>query len=459
MAQTVLLDDGFEDPLDTGTVFPDGTTVVPGIPQTNFANWNVIEGTTVDLLSDDPQFGFNSLCAAALGIPVTSDMRCVDLDGTIFPPGIPAGGKMETKVAFNLSRGMFRLMFDLAGNQRGSVDPDADTTTVSVGSLFSKSFTLEPNDPFQTYMFDFFVATPTAARIVIDHTESDEGGDNVGNLLDNVKLIQLTLPKEITGGPNLENPLDPGSGDVADGEIDLVVQAKQSQTTQYDFTITYSSGTEVLILDRLPNKWQITKVNGYDVMDGFLGPMDDGNGGTVTVSPTNGKANNKSSTEIEWRPDHTLASSTLNVVAETRGKTTRNKTWYNPVGCGRLTLNKGAVAFEIDPGTGQPALDPLTGETLPPVLETTSLLLVGLTDVNGDGILVRDGSGDEDGDDLTDIQEARDFDTNPCNPDTDLDGLTDGAEVSAGTDPTNPDSDSDGVLDGLDADPLDPTVQ
>ncbi len=166
-AQTVLLEDGFEDSLDPGTVFPDGTTVVPGIPQTSFANWNVVEGS-VDLLGAGE---FENLCTGPGGA-----VQCVDLDGTIFPPGIPAGGKMETKVLFNLSIGMFRRMFDLAGNQRGFADADADTTTVSVGSLLSESLTLEPNAPFQTYMFEFFVATPTAAKIVIDHTESDDGG-------------------------------------------------------------------------------------------------------------------------------------------------------------------------------------------------------------------------------------------------------------------------------------------
>ncbi len=54
--------------------------------------------------------------------------------------------------------------------------------------------------------------------------------------------------------------------------------------------------------------------------------------------------------------------------------------------------------------------------------------------------------------------------TNPLNPDTDGDGLTDGAEDANGnglinsgeTDPNNPDTDGDGVQDGSDIAPLDP---
>ena len=41
-------------------------------------------------------------------------------------------------------------------------------------------------------------------------------------------------------------------------------------------------------------------------------------------------------------------------------------------------------------------------------------MLASIEDVDGDGIIVRDGSGNEDGDGLTDIQEARDFGSNPC---------------------------------------------
>ncbi len=57
---------------------------------------------------------------------------------------------------------------------------------------------------------------------------------------------------------------------------------------------------------------------------------------------------------------------------------------------------------------------------------------------------------DTDGDTLDDGAEVNVHGTDPTNPDTDGDGLSDGAEIRAGTDPLNPDTDGDGVLDGAD---------
>ena len=68
---------------------------------------------------------------------------------------------------------------------------------------------------------------------------------------------------------------------------------------------------------------------------------------------------------------------------------------------------------------------------------------------------------DPDGDGLPTGQEGP-IGTNPNDPDTDDDGLSDGAEVNThGTDPLNPDTDGDGLLDGAEVnthgtDPLDP---
>jgi hypothetical protein len=67
---------------------------------------------------------------------------------------------------------------------------------------------------------------------------------------------------------------------------------------------------------------------------------------------------------------------------------------------------------------------------------------------------------DDDNDGLTDTEEAS-AGTNPNNPDSDGDGVTDGAEVhgSPATDPNNADTDGDGMTDGEELDNgTDPTV-
>jgi len=63
-----------------------------------------------------------------------------------------------------------------------------------------------------------------------------------------------------------------------------------------------------------------------------------------------------------------------------------------------------------------------------------------------------DGTGDNDTDGATDLQEWTHL-SNPAKPDTDGDGLTDGAEINThNTNPTSNDSDSDGLLDKFEVD-------
>jgi len=84
-------------------------------------------------------------------------------------------------------------------------------------------------------------------------------------------------------------------------------------------------------------------------------------------------------------------------------------------------------------------------------------------DTDGDGLL--DGAEvnqygtdpknqDSDGDALPDGKEVNEAKTSPKNPDTDGDGVNDGAEVANNTNPLDPDTDHDGIPDGTDAAPI-----
>lgn len=98
------------------------------------------------------------------------------------------------------------------------------------------------------------------------------------------------------------------------------------------------------------------------------------------------------------------------------------------------------------------------------------MVVGGDIDSDGDGLLDKEEptygtdpfDPDTDKDGLTDGQEVKEFKTNPLDPDCDLDGLKDGAEVlTYKTNPLDPDTDKGGVADGHEViedntDPLNP---
>ncbi len=141
-----------------------------------------------------------------------------------------------------------------------------------------------------------------------------------------------------------------------------------------------------------------------------------------------------SDTDILWTLTPSLGLQTLLVDVTTR-QSPSGKVKFKPTSCGKLTINDGAQAFEADGqgnlvlrlgGVPGGAIDP-NGEPVPIGDPSNSLMLVAVDDLNGGG-LVGDGSGDEDGDGLTDADEAFNVGTNPCDPDTDGDGVLDGAD-------------------------------
>jgi hypothetical protein len=144
------------------TVFSDNFSAEPGVTSLNytgFANWNVTAGC-VDI------FG-------PYGSPA------VDLDGTC-----NLAGTLQTKTAFALTPGSYELRFDLGKN--GSA---TENVTASVGPFLSQLITHTGaiGTPIQ-YVLPFTVAAGGNAAITFAH----QGADNLGFILDNVVLQNVT---------------------------------------------------------------------------------------------------------------------------------------------------------------------------------------------------------------------------------------------------------------------------
>jgi hypothetical protein len=208
------------------------------------------------------------------------------------------------------------------------------------------------------------------------------------------------------------SPVGPG-----DGRVDLAVEVGQYAPTQYDFEIRYKNfdSTPVVIEDTVPAEWNVAMT-------------EDDDGQAIGVPASQADPAN-SARKIDWLPG--LYGGTVRVRTDSREKPNGK---YSPTSCGGLFLNDGAQAFAVDPDTDEPLTD-VNGLRLPPVVESGSLCLAAVEDVNGDGEITETGSGDEDGDGLTDLLESCGHGTDPCRADTDGDGISDGDELAAGTDP------------------------
>src|SRR6185436_12304159 len=97
----------------------------------------------------------------------------IDLDGST-----SSGGRLESKLAFQLAPGTYVLSFKL-----GSSSPN-NTARVTLGSVFDETFTRPGDSPFETVSRTFTVTEPTSGRLVFDQF----GGDNGGLIIDDVSL-------------------------------------------------------------------------------------------------------------------------------------------------------------------------------------------------------------------------------------------------------------------------------
>jgi hypothetical protein len=134
-----------------------------------FANWTVGSGT-VDLIGN----GFFDF--------LPGNGLYIDMDGSTGDAGM-----MTSK--FVLAAGQYTLQFDLAGNHRNTAS-ESVTVQVALGTVFSKTYSLTQNDPFITFTETITVPVNTIATLSF----TGLGGDNIGMLLDDVKIATVSEP-------------------------------------------------------------------------------------------------------------------------------------------------------------------------------------------------------------------------------------------------------------------------
>jgi hypothetical protein len=155
-----------------------------------FTNWN-IEGGSVDLIGTGTGGAYSDI--------LPGNGLYVDLDGTT-----NSGGKLVSKQNFDLSPGEYILSFDLAGSQRG----DSNDVTVRLGNVFEEKYSLETGSPFGHIERTIAIDNPSTGTLSFENS----GGDNIGLLLDNVKLTSSGCPQGQTSIPSQPaTPTEPSS--------------------------------------------------------------------------------------------------------------------------------------------------------------------------------------------------------------------------------------------------------
>ena len=168
-------------------IFFDAFDVPPetlGLNQTP-TQWTVTSGT-VDLIGSSPNF-FNVL---------PGNGGYVDLDGTT--PN--DAGIMRNNSDLALTGGqLYALTFDLAGSQRG----DSNTVTYGISLLnnttldFSGTATRANLAGFSIVTLSFTPSADTSSARIIFCQDCNGGGDNIGAVLDNVKLEAVPEPASL----------------------------------------------------------------------------------------------------------------------------------------------------------------------------------------------------------------------------------------------------------------------
>ncbi|MDK9706024.1 MAG: PEP-CTERM sorting domain-containing protein [Desulforhopalus sp.] len=151
----------------------------------SFDNWTVSDGN-VDLVSAplDAVLSINTL---------TDNGLFVDMDGSGLHFGNMDAGKMTH--IFTLDPGDYILSYSLAGNQRRPLDIDQVNVSVGQGSLVNSSHALSWDSPFTSFTQEFSIASIELVQLSFEGI----GGDDIGMLLDDIKLEKVDpVPESAT---------------------------------------------------------------------------------------------------------------------------------------------------------------------------------------------------------------------------------------------------------------------
>lgn len=142
----------------------------------SFSNWQVSNGT-VDLIGN----GFYDF--------LPGNGLYVDLDGSTSDAGV------MTSTSIEMAAGQHLLSIDFAGNQNGYSD---DMVTLSINllgtggiSLVNDTFVLSSAAGFTTRNWNF---STSGGAVDIQIVVGNQGGDNVGALMDNVRVSSVPEP-------------------------------------------------------------------------------------------------------------------------------------------------------------------------------------------------------------------------------------------------------------------------
>lgn len=107
----------------------------------------------------------------------------VDLSGN-------SGGSITSKTSYTLAPGTYELRFDLGNPDRGGYNVAANSTTVTFGSVYSRTFQIPVADSFTTFTEDFTVSSATTGYLSFAENNPTPTGD----YLDNVSLTKVNAP-------------------------------------------------------------------------------------------------------------------------------------------------------------------------------------------------------------------------------------------------------------------------